>query len=293
MTIFLLLLLCLSSFRLSKPSSDIFNPIFLSSLDDPVLKAQLLSDKVDHSSSSLLPLPLNDLQYHGTTTLAFVFKDSIIVAVDSMASVGAYVGSRTVRKIFPVGNRVVATMAGGAADCAYWIRNTATQVKRLEYQCGVPLQTVVYAKLLAASMREYRGKDLSLGTMVAGWHPETGPECKILYNLTHLVYLSDYFSSSSFIVVFYVDSTGACVGPGRCFSVGSGSSVAYSVIDDALAKMQASGNLEEAIDLASWAIKHATHRDSYSGGFINIFKIDQAGCHHLKRIDSRSLTIKH
>ena len=92
--------------------------------------------------------------------------------------------------------------------------------------------------------------------------------------------------------MFYVDSSGACVGPGRCFSVGSGSSVAYSVIDESLAKVQASGNLDDAIDLATWAVKHSTHRDSFSGGFINVFQIDQSGCHHLKRIDSRNLTIK-
>lgn len=47
-----------------------------------------------------LPLPLKELQRHGTTTLAFKFNNSIIVAVDSMASIGSYVGSRTVRKVY-------------------------------------------------------------------------------------------------------------------------------------------------------------------------------------------------
>lgn len=89
-----------------------------------------------------------------------------------------------------------------------------------------------------------------------------------------------------------MDSSGVCVGPGRCFSVGSGSSLAYSVVDDAWSKLQASGSLDDAIELATWAVKHSTHRDSYSGGFINVFKIDKTGCHHLKRIDSRSLRIK-
>mmetsp|Transcript_15252 Transcript_15252/g.14645 ORF Transcript_15252/g.14645 Transcript_15252/m.14645 type:complete len:127 (-) Transcript_15252:787-1167(-) len=42
----------------------------------------------------VLPRPLNELQYHGTTTLAFKFNDGVIVAVDSKASVGSYVGSR-------------------------------------------------------------------------------------------------------------------------------------------------------------------------------------------------------
>ena len=60
----------------------------------------------------MLPVQLNQLQMHGTTTLAFVFQDSVIIAADSMASLGDYVGSRTVRKVLPVSDKIVATMAG-------------------------------------------------------------------------------------------------------------------------------------------------------------------------------------
>ena len=52
-----------------------------------------------NSNKTFLPLPREELQRHGTTTLAFIFHDSIIIAVDSMASIGSYVGSRTVRKV--------------------------------------------------------------------------------------------------------------------------------------------------------------------------------------------------
>ena len=54
----------------------------------------------------------NQLQYHGTNTLAFVYENSVVIAVDSMASLGDYVGSRTVKKVLPVSKHVVATMAG-------------------------------------------------------------------------------------------------------------------------------------------------------------------------------------
>ena len=57
-------------------------------------------------------LDANKLQYHGTTTLAFVYRDSVVIAVDSMASLGDYVGCRTVRKVLPISQHVVATMAG-------------------------------------------------------------------------------------------------------------------------------------------------------------------------------------
>lgn len=128
----------------------------------------------------ILPTKLSDLQYHGTTTLAFVFGDSIIVAVDSMASVGSYVGSRTVRKVFPMSSHIVATMAGGAADCAFWIRKIACEAKILEFEYGSTPEVGMYAKLLSQTLREYRGMDISVGTMVAGWHKNTGPSCKYM-----------------------------------------------------------------------------------------------------------------
>jgi 5'-3' exonuclease len=59
---------------------------------------------------------------HGTTTLAFIFSGGIVVAVDSRASLGVFVGSKTTQKVLPIHSHMVGTMAGGAADCMIWIR---------------------------------------------------------------------------------------------------------------------------------------------------------------------------
>ncbi len=105
-----------------------------------------------------LPLPLNDLQYHGTTTLSFKHEDSVIVCVDSKASVGEYVGSRTVRKVFPVSKSIVATMAGGAADCAFWIRYISRVAKINEYRYDVNLNAKAIARLLSSELKEQKRK---------------------------------------------------------------------------------------------------------------------------------------
>lgn len=139
----------------------------------------------------VLPRPLNELQYHGTTTLGFVLGDSILIAVDSKASVGSYVGSRTVKKVFPISKHILATMAGGAADCAFWIRRTARQAKVLEYEHGSLLRVCSVAKLLAASLREYRGSELSVGTMVAGFDLQINKPARKL-----LILQLCYFSST-------------------------------------------------------------------------------------------------
>jgi 5'-3' exonuclease len=46
---------------------------------------------------------------HGTTTLSFTFPGGIILAVDSRASIGTFVGSKTVRKVLPINSHMLGT----------------------------------------------------------------------------------------------------------------------------------------------------------------------------------------
>lgn len=65
--------------------------------------------------------------------------------------------------------------------------------------------------------------------------------------------------------LWYVDDDGTRV-QGTRFSVGSGSTYAYGVLDRGY-KFDMSA--EEACELGRRAIYHATHRDAYSGGIVN------------------------
>jgi len=75
----------------------------------------------------------------------------------NIASIGNYVGSRTVKKIFPISKSMIATMAGGAADCAYWIRRISRQMKILEFEYGSEFSVKATAKFMANTLRDYRG----------------------------------------------------------------------------------------------------------------------------------------
>lgn len=44
------------------------------------------------------------------------------------SNAGTYIGSGATEKVLPVSRHILATMAGGAADCAFWIRHLAMQV---------------------------------------------------------------------------------------------------------------------------------------------------------------------
>ncbi|KAL6561762.1 Proteasome subunit beta type-5-B [Orobanche minor] len=66
----------------------------------------------------------------GTTTLAFIFKEGVMVAADSRASMGGYISSQSVKKIIEINPYMLGTMAGGAADCQFWHRNLGIKLFR-------------------------------------------------------------------------------------------------------------------------------------------------------------------
>lgn len=110
----------------------------------------------------------------------------------------------------------------------------------------------------------------------------------LLYLFLRLILPRCLFDYDTY-AVFYVDSKGSCVG-GNLFCVGSGSTLAYAVMDESWDKLNTMG-LDEVVDKAIWAVRHAAHRDSFSGGYINVIQINATGCHHIRRLDARSLRI--
>ena len=85
--------------------------------------------------------------------------------------------------------------------------------------------------------------------------------------------------------IFYVDSDGQRMG-GNIFSVGSGSTFAYGVMDTGY---RYDLTFDEACDLAQRSIFAATHRDAYSGGTVRIYHIDVDGWHRISETDSMEL----
>lgn len=65
--------------------------------------------------------------------------------------------------------------------------------------------------------------------------------------------------------LYYVDTDGTRL-THHMFSVGSGSTYAYGVLDSGY---NYDLSVEEARELGKRAIYHATHRDAYSGGVVN------------------------
>ncbi|EHB06227.1 Proteasome subunit beta type-5 [Heterocephalus glaber] len=57
--------------------------------------------------------------FHGTTTQGFKLHHRVIVAVDSQATVGAYISTYTAKKMIEINPYLLGTMTGGTTDCSF------------------------------------------------------------------------------------------------------------------------------------------------------------------------------
>ncbi|KFY87090.1 hypothetical protein V498_07297 [Pseudogymnoascus sp. VKM F-4517 (FW-2822)] len=186
---------------------------------------------------------------HGTTTLAFRFQGGIIVATDSRATAGNWIASQTVKKVIEINSSLLGTMAGGAADCQYWLAYLGMQCRLHELRQKRRITVAAASKILANIVYSYKGMGLSMGTMCAGVTPSEGP------------------------ALYYIDSDGTRLA-GNLFCVGSGQTFAYGVLD---AEYKYDLTEEEALELGRRSILAATHRDAYSGGYINLYHVKEEG----------------
>ena len=105
------------------------------------------------------------------------------------------------------------------------------------------------SKILSNLVYSYKGMGLSMGTMCAGVTPQEGP------------------------ALYYIDSDGTRLA-GNLFCVGSGQTFAYGVLD---AQYHYDLSEEDALELGRRSILAATHRDAFSGGFINLYHVKEDG----------------
>lgn len=200
----------------------------------------------------------------GTTTLAFKYQGGVIVSVDSRATGGSYIASQTVKKVIEINPYLLGTMAGGAADCQFWERVLAKHCRIYELRNKERISVAGASKILSNMIYSYKNMGLSMGTMIAGWD-KRGPG------------------------LYYVGDDGTRVS-NNMFSVGSGSTYAYGVLDSDY-KWEMTDH--EAYELGRKAIYHATFRDAMSGGMVRTYHMKSTGWVKISEEDVTELHYKY
>ncbi len=190
----------------------------------------------------------------GTTTVALVCKDGIVLAADMRATAGSRIAQRDCLKITKITKNIAVTHAGVASDIQL-------------------VEKLVTAELKLMELRNHRSASVSEAA-----HYVSG----VLYNVLRNPYAP---SIVHFLMAGY-DSTGPHIydlSPDGVvqevvdFDVsGSGGDFAVGIID---AKYQKGVSVKDAMVIAVEAVQNAIKRDSGSGDGVHVVVIDKDGVH--------------
>nr|XP_015831046.2 proteasome subunit beta type-11-like [Nothobranchius furzeri] len=260
-----------------------------------------LPTNLPFTSSQTVPLPFP--MAHGTTTLAFMFQGGVLAAADTRSSCSGLVACPASQKILPIHSHLVGTTSGTSADCMLWKRILARELRLYQLRHSRRLSTRGAAKLLSHMLHPFKGTELCVAATLCGWdggelddechdHEESAGTTKT--QKPDLGMTVGPSQGSSFTPqdrsrkarlsgprLFYVCSDGTRL-EGTLFSVGSGSPYAYSILDQGV---RWGLTVEEATSVAREAVYRATHRDAYSGNFVDVFHITSKGWTRRKRED--------
>ncbi len=175
----------------------------------------------------------------GTTTVAMVCNDGIVLAADQKATMGHLVASKDTQKVFEVSSKICMTMAGSAGDGQAMARLLRAELKLYELQekkVTVKAAATLLSNILRGAYKSFIPEYVQL---VLGGYDARGPQ------------------------LFSVDAAGGLSPEDEYAFSGSGSVIALGLLEDAYKKGMST---KEGVNLLLRCIKAARERDVFTGG---------------------------
>lgn len=91
---------------------------------------------------------------HGTTVLAIVYKDGVLMAGDRLATEGNQVGTRDLEKVFRIDDACMMAIAGAAGPAVEMVRMFQLELEHFEKLDGQPLRFEGKANRLSFLLRQ-------------------------------------------------------------------------------------------------------------------------------------------
>ncbi|HOW29586.1 MAG TPA: proteasome subunit beta [archaeon] len=173
----------------------------------------------------------------GTTTVAIVAKDSIVLAADMQATMGNLQSNNDMTKIYQINDHLAVTIAGSVGDALVLVRFLKVQASLFELEHKTPMNTKACATLLSNILNSNKMVPFFTQFILAG--------------------------SVGGLSLYNLDIAGGIVEEKEFSYSGSGSELALSVLDSQYKKGLST---DDAIKLAKEAITAAKKRDIYTGG---------------------------
>ncbi len=201
---------------------------------------------------------VNKLAFKGTTTIGVVCKDGVILASDTRVTMGFYVAHKHGKKIYKIDDHLGMTIAGSVADAQRTVDILTANAQLYKINIGRPLPVNSAARLVANLLFSSRYVPLLTQVLIGGID-DTGPH------------------------VFALDPFGSLTEE-KCVATGSGSPIAYGVLED---KYKENISVEELLPTVVKAINSAMKRDAASGDSFNVAIIGGKGYRELSEEEKK------
>ncbi len=172
----------------------------------------------------------------GTTTIALVAKDGVVLGTERRATAGTMIANKATQKLFKVDGNLGVTIAGLVGDAQTLVRYLRAEVSLYRLRRNAPLGVEGAATLLSNILSGNRMFPYYAWLLMGGVDPKGGH-------------------------VYSIDPAGGSI-EDRFVSVGSGSSFAYGVLEEGYSRDL---TVADGVDLAIRGLTVAMKRDSASG----------------------------
>lgn len=188
----------------------------------------------------------------GTTTVGLQYDGGVVLATERRASMGYQVAGKNTKKVFEIDKGIGLTTAGSVGDVKTIVRYMRAETNLFKYKKNRKMTPNAAATLMANILQGSKALPY-LGMFLLGGYNKKEEKGE----------------------VYSIGPTGGILEKDDFYATGSGSQVAYGLLQDGYEK---GISKDEALELAVRSIKSASERDIASGDGFAVMIVDESGC---------------
>lgn len=200
------------------------------------------------------------MKMKGTTTVAIVCRDGVILGTDTRATTGYFVAHKQVKKVFALDDHLAMTIAGTVADAQTVVDILRVNARLYKLNVGRPMPTSSVARLVSNLLFGARHFPYEMQAIIGGVD-DTGPR------------------------LFTLDPFGS-VTEEKCVSTGSGSPIALGILEDGYKE---GITIEEGTRLVVRSIVSAMKRDAGTGDSFDVAIVSKDGYRELTEGEKKAI----
>ena len=206
---------------------------------------------------------LENMVNKGTTTVAIVCQDGVVFGADTRVTAGYFVAHKFGKKIHKIDDHLAMTIAGVVADAQQVVEILKVNASLYRLEHKRPIAVSAAARLTANILFSSRGFPLLLQALIGG-------------------------VDDSGTRIFAIDPLGSVIEE-SCTSTGSGSPIAYGVLED---RYRQNMTIEEGTSLVVSAVTSAMKRDIASGDSFDVVIVGSDGYRELVEEEKKDIEQK-